>query len=438
MKKRILFTIIAVIVLILPAISQVPVPAPKQQEGIILTGGTLHTGTGEVIENGAVAFVDGKIVAVGGSSQVSAEFPAFRKIDVAGKRIYPGLIITGTSLGLVEIGGHDVANDTREFGSYNPGVRALVAYNTDSDIIPVVRSAGVLIAQIVPSGGVLSGTSSVVQLDAWTWDQAAYKPDEGIMLNWPSSGQSRGRASGAAGVAGASSAPSAYDTAIEELGKMFADAKVYAESEPTSGFNLNLEAMKGLFDGSKTLYINASGARDIIAAITFAGKYGVMRKVLLNADEDAWIVRNFIRENDVAVIAGHVHSIPKYEHSDTRMTYSLPAMFMKEGILTGLSHRSTTYGFNLPFLAGNTVAYGLTKEEALQLITLNNARILGIDDRTGSIEQGKDANIVVSTGDILDMLGHNIEYAFIQGREIDLTDKFKQLRDRFEEKYRQK
>ena len=196
--------------------------------------------------------------------------------------------------------------------------------------------------------------------------------------------------------------------------------------------------MTGLFDGSKALYISASGARDIIAAVTFANNHGIKRKVLLNADEDAWVVRDFIKENSVAVIAGHVHSVPKYDHSDTRMTYALPAMFMKEGILTGLSHRSTTYGFNLPFLAGNTVAYGLTKEEALQLITLNNAKILGIDDRTGSIEKGKDANIVVSTGDILDMLGHNIEYAFIQGREIDLNDKFKQLRDRFEEKYRQK
>jgi hypothetical protein len=196
--------------------------------------------------------------------------------------------------------------------------------------------------------------------------------------------------------------------------------------------------MTGLFDGSKALYISATGARNIIAAITFANRHGIKRKVLLNADEDAWMVRDFIKENGVAVIAGHVHSVPKFDHSDTRMTYRLPAMFMKEGILTGLSHRSTTYGFNLPFLAGNTVAYGLTKEEALQLITLNNARILGIDDRTGSIEKGKDANILVSTGDILDMLGHNIEYAFIQGREIDLNDKFKQLRDRFEEKYRQK
>jgi imidazolonepropionase-like amidohydrolase len=437
MKKRFLYTIAAVLILSIPVTSQLPVPAPKQQEGIILTAGIIHTGTGEVIENGAVAFTDGKIVAVGGTGQVTGSYPSFRKIDVAGKHIYPGLIMTGTSLGLSEIGGHEVANDTREFGSYNPGVRALVAYNTDSDIIPVVRSAGVLIAQIVPSGGVLSGSSSVVQLDAWTWDQAAYKPDEGIMLNWPSSGQGRGRA-GATAVAGAASGPSAYDTAIEELEKMFSDAKIYATNKSDLGFNLNLEAMAGLFDGTKALYISASGARDIIAAITFANKHGITRKVLLNADEDAWIVRDFIKENGVAVIAGHVHSVPKYEHSDTRMTYRLPAMFLKEGILTGLSHRSTTYGFNLPFLAGNTVAYGLTKEEALQLITLNNARILGIDDRTGSIEKGKDANIVVSTGDILDMLGHNIEYAFIQGREIDLDDKFKQLRDRFQEKYIQK
>jgi hypothetical protein len=224
MKKRIIYTVAAVLILAIPAISQVPVPAPKQQEGIILTGGTIHTGTGEVIENGAVAFNDGKIIAVGGSNQVAGNYPAFRKVDVTGKHIYPGLIMTGTSLGLSEIGGHEVANDTREFGSYNPGVRALVAYNTDSHVIPVVRSAGVLIAQIVPSGGVLSGSSSVIQLDAWTWDQAAYKPDEGIMLNWPSSGQGRGRAGGEAGTA-AAAGPSAYDNTVEELEKIFSDAK---------------------------------------------------------------------------------------------------------------------------------------------------------------------------------------------------------------------
>lgn len=435
MKNRIIYTISAVLILMLPALAQVPVPAPKQSGGIVLAGGIIHTGTGQVIENGAVAFIDGKIVAVGRSNQVTGEYPAFRKIDVSGKHIYPGLIMTGTSLGLSEIGGHDVANDTREFGNYNPGVRALVAYNTDSHVIPVVRSAGVLIAQVVPSGGVLSGTSSVVQLDAWTWDQAAYNPDEGIVLNWPSGGQGRG---GAAALASAAAGPSAYETTIDELDKMFSDARIYADNRQGVRFNLNLDAMTGLFDGSKALYISASGARDIISAITFANKHGIKRQVLMNADEDAWIVRDFIKENGVAVIAGHVHSVPKYEHSDTRMTYRLPAMFVKEGILTGLSHRSTTYGFNLPFLAGNTVAYGLTKEEALQLITLNNAKILGIDDRTGSIEKGKDANIVVSTGDILDMIGHNIELAFIQGREIDLDDKFKQLRDRFEEKYKQK
>ena len=225
-----------------------------------------------------------------------------------------------------------------------------------------------------------------------------------------------------------------YDKNVEALEKIFTDAVAYAAVDKPENTNLRLEALKGLFDGTKTLFISSTEPKGIIAAISFAKRYGVKKIVLSDADETAWTVKDFLKENNIPVLLADPLSLPRYDYSDTRLPFKLAAMFHKEGILVGLTYSSQAYG-NLPFAAGETVAYGLTKEEALQTITLNSAKILGIDDKTGSIETGKDANIVVSTGDILDMSTNNIEYAFIEGRNISLDNKHKQLYRRFEAKY---
>lgn len=232
----------------------------------------------------------------------------------------------------------------------------------------------------------------------------------------------------------ASSGTGAYEKNVEQLEKIFTDAVAYSALEKPEDTNLRLESMKGLFDGSKTLFISTTDPKGIIASVSFAKRYGVKKIVLTAADESAWSVREFLRENNIAVIVANPLSLPKYEHSDIRMPYKLAAMLSKEGILTGLTYSSQAYG-NLPFAAGQTVAYGMSKEDALQLVTANNAKILGIDDRTGTLEPGKDANIVVSTGDILDMRTNIIEYAFITGRSISLDNKHKQLYRRFKAKY---
>ena len=168
------------------ASAQSPVVAPAQKKTIMLVGGTIHTGTGEVIENGTVVFSEGKITFAGKSSDNKTDKTGFEVIDVSGKQVYPGLIFPNTSLGLVEIGGGvEVATDNREIGDLNPNVRAIVAYNTDSHVLPVIRSNGILLAQIVPTGTLLPGTSSIVQLDGWNWQDAAYKTDNGIQMGWP-------------------------------------------------------------------------------------------------------------------------------------------------------------------------------------------------------------------------------------------------------------
>jgi hypothetical protein len=435
MRNKIYISVMLISAGIFQAAAQSPVVAPAQKKPIMLVGGTIHTGTGDVIENGTVVFTGGKITSVGKSAVLKIDKTGYEVIDVTGKQVYPGLIFPNTSIGLVEIGsGVEVATDNRELGDLNPNVRAIAAYNTDSHVIPVLRSNGILLAQIVPTGTLLPGTSSVVQLDAWNWEDAAYKIDNGIQLGWPRKSSFGGRRGGGAPTDLSSAGSSTYDKNVESLENIFSDAIAYCAIEKPKDVNLRLESMRGLFDGSKSLFISCNESKGIIAAISFGKRYGVKKMVLAGADESAWAVKDFLKENNIPVLLSDPLSLPRYDYSDIRLPFKLAAMFRKEGILVALTYSKQAYP-NLPFAAGQTVAYGLTKEEALQTVTLNSAKILGIEDKTGSIEVGKDANIVVSTGDILDMSGNDIIYAFITGRNVNLDNKHKQLYNRFKAKF---
>lgn len=433
MKKRIIISAFMLACIVMKAAAQSPVVAPVQKRPVMLVGATIHTGTGAVIENGLIAFSNGKITWVGKASDFDLDKTGFDVLEVTGKQIYPGLIFPNTTLGMTEIGnGVEVADDSQETGDLNPDVRAIAAYNTDSQVIPVVRSNGILIAQIVPRGTLLPGTSSVVQLDAWNWKDAAYRADNGLMLGWPRKSVQTGRRG--MGFFQQGTGANIYEKNVELLEKIFADAVAYAEVDRPVDFNLRLEAMKGLFNGSKILFVSAPEAKGIIESILFAKRYGVKKIVLVNADETAWSVKDFLKENNIPVLLSDPLSLPKYDYSDIREPFKLAAMFEREGIMVGLCYTDHAYG-NLPFAAGETAAYGLSKEEALQTVTLNTAKILGIDDLTGSLEPGKDANIVVSSGDLLDMRSNNVDFAFITGRQISLDNKHKQLYRRFEAKY---
>jgi imidazolonepropionase-like amidohydrolase len=435
MKKILFYLAIAFLSIQIVNGQALPVVAPAQGESIMIKGATIHTGNGEVIENGIISFSNGKITAVGKDGETAITREAHRVIDATGKHVYPGLIMTMSNLGLSEIGSIDVTQDSREHGTINPGVRTLVAYNTDSHAIPVVRSNGVLLAQVVPSGGLLSGTSSVMQLDAWNWEDAAYKTDNGVHLNWPRMSARAGRRSMYEMYMG-EGATGGFESSFKELDKLFTDAAAYAELDKPERVNLRLEAIEGLFTGDQILFISPSDVQGILASVKFAQEKGVKKLVLVNAGEDAFMVKDFIRENKIPVILSTVQAMPAHEHSDTRLPFKLAKMFMDEGITVGITFPSSDSGFNLPFAAGQAVAYGLTKEEALQMVSLNNAIILGIDDVTGSLEKGKDANILVSSGDLLDMMTNDVVHAFIQGRDIDLDNKHKMLYRRFQEKYK--
>ncbi|QGY43893.1 amidohydrolase family protein [Maribellus comscasis] len=408
--------------------AQVPSPASEQDHGIVLIGATAHIGTGDVIKNSAIAFNNGKIAFVGKADKLGNQFSGYEKIDVAGKEVYPGLIIMQSQLGLAEIGGVRATLDNNETGELNPSVRSCVAYNTDSEIIPVTRSNGVLLAQVIPQGGMICGLSSVMNLDAWNYEDALYKTDEGMWLNWPSYYSRRGYGSNRTLQENKS-----YADEVKKLEKIFSDAKVYKGTPANS----KLTAMQGIFDGSTILYIQADYVKTIIESISFAKKMGVRKIVLAGADEDALMVKDFLKENEISVIVAQIHRLPKRKDSYTKAPYEMAARFKEAGILAALTYDNTSNSANLPFVAGTGVAYGLTKEEALQTVTLNPAKILGIEDRAGTLEVGKDAHVVVSDGDLLDMRTNKVTLAFINGRNIDLDNKHKKLYKKFATKYGQ-
>ncbi|WP_214070637.1 amidohydrolase family protein [Mucilaginibacter sp. dw_454] len=404
-------------------------PAKPQSKPIIITGATIHVGNGQVINNGYIAFDKGKITAVGEGSPSNTS--GADVINATGKQVYPGFICPVTTLGLIEIEeGAKGTVDNEETGELNPNVRSLIAYNTDSKVIPTVRSNGILLAQPTPEGGTLSGQSSVVQLDAWNWEDAAYKTDIAVHLNWPIVRAGRRRA--AIVLPGAESPDEARLKQLDEVNNLFTAAKAYAEAKPET-INLKFEALKGLFTGSKKLFINADGAKEIIEAVSFANKLGI--KAVIVGGKESYLVTNLLKQNNVPVIIRETQTLPARDEDDVYLPYKLPKILQDAGVEYGLTGIGFWRQRNLPFEAGQAVGYGLTKEQALSMITINNAKILGIDKTTGTLEKGKDANLFISEGDALDMLTLNVESAFIQGRNINLDNLHKQLYKKFSDKY---
>lgn len=440
--KKILINISAFLFLIAGTVKaqETVYPANEYNGKLYITNGTVHVGNGTVLENATIEVNNGKIVRVGTDISVSKDDS--KVVDATGKQVYPGLILASTDLGLKEIGsGVRGSNDYLEIGDLNPSVRSIVAYNTDSKIIGTLRANGILLAGITPEGGEISGTSSVVQLDAWNWEDAAYKYDNGIHINMPSFIQRFGRRGGGVfagrfGMGGESEADPVKQALekIEGLKSFFRQAKAYLQESSHKETNLKFEAVKGLFDKKQKLFVHCDQVKQMLAAIDFVKEFNF--DVVLVGASESFQIADILKANNIAVILSEEHALPATEDDDVDQPYKTPAALQKAGVLFALNdtHEESRYR-NLSYNAGTAAAYGLTKEEALQAITLNAAKILGIDDKTGSIEAGKDANIVIADGDILDMRTSNVSAAFIQGRNVSLDNKQKQLYERYKYKY---
>ncbi len=320
-------------------------PAGPQAKPIVISGATIHVGNGQVINSGYIIFDKGKITAIGeGSAPNTAGADV---IDATGKQIYPGFICPITSLGLVEIeeGARGTVDDA-ETGDYNQNARSVVAYNTDSKVIPTVRSNGILLAQPTPSGGVISGESSVVQLDAWNWQDAAYKMDIGMHLTWPVARAPRRRFPAPGNQPQESPAEKAQK-AIDELTNMFSEAKAYAELPKPDVKNVRFEAMRGLFDGSKKLFVNADGAKEIVQAVAFAKKFGI-QAVIVGGNE-SYLVMDVLKEANVPVILKETQRLPDRDDDDVYLPYKLPKILQDGGVLYGLTGIGFWRQRNLPF-----------------------------------------------------------------------------------------
>ena len=414
------------------------IPGKEQKRPILLKGGILHTVSTEVLEGYDILFSKGKIVRIEKNIMASPETDVY---DVFGKHIVPSYIAPLTRIGLVEIGLVRQTHDFSESGSINPNVKANVSYNPDSELIPITRSNGVLIANSVPAGGRVSGQSSVMMLDGWTWEHATLKHPSGLHINWPSMSVRYGKNIKKT----EKKQREEIQKSIRELDDMVRDVRAYFQiitqrnrlSEERQKVDLRLESMIPFIIEKKGIYIHAAEARQIISAVDWARENDL--KIIIVGGADSWRLTDFLVKNNIPVILDKVEKIPARRFEPIHLPYQIPYLLKKGGVQFCLS---TRIGYpqdgnirNLPNEAMRAAAYGLEKSEALRSITLSAAEILDIDNMVGSLDIGKDATFFISDIPPMEM-NPKILMAFIQGREVDLNNHQKMLYKKYQEKYR--
>ena len=439
MKKIILLN-----VLFLNLIFSQQTPAPTQDKSVLIFGGITHVGDGQIINNSVIGFTDGKIDLIASSEEnwtdklLNMFSDSNNKkydtiIDASNQHIYPGIIALNSNLGLVEVDAVRASVDDDEAGTYLPEVRSIIAYNAESKAVESMRPNGVLVAQIAPNGGVISGSSSVVQLDAWNWEDAVIKYDQGLHVNWPSPytfgrwwlGEERGL-----------KANNNYNKQVNDLKEFFDKSK--ANMNLDKSMNLKSRSMKAIFEGESTVYLYADDEKEIVDGVLFLKKIGINKIVIVGASE-AKNQLDFIKENDIPVVVKQPYRFPQSVDSDPRETFMLAKKMIDKGILVSIdpsgAPQSRVSIRNLPFYAGSFSSYGIDKEAALSMITLNPAKMLGIDSEFGTIEIGKSATLFISKGDALDIISNNLTHAFISGRKISLETHQTRLWRRYSNKY---
>ncbi len=430
-----IYILLATFVLSIAANAQ-HIPANKQTKSILILNATAHLGNGKIIDKSAVGFKEGKIILVNDAKLIHASTALFDLvIDASGKHVYPGFIAPNSTLGLVEVDAVKASNDESEIGEMNPHIRSIIAYMADSKVVETIPSNGILTAQITPRDGVISGTSSIVQLDAWNWKDALIKENDGVHIDFPLVY----RKTGSKFEPGYVIVNKDYLKQIENISLFLENSKAYLAGA-SKGVNLIYESMRGLFDGTQTLFIHANNEKQIVDSVNLFKKFKIEKMVIVGG-YDAYKTSDLLQKNNVGVLLRRVHDMPENSDDDIDLPYKMAKLLLDKGILVGLENsgsKERMSTMNLPFLAGTCAAYGLDKEQALQLITLNTAKLLGIDNRCGSLELGKDATLIVSEGDALDMRTNKLTHAFIQGRMINLETHQTKLYNKYKTKYNQK
>ncbi len=412
---------IVVSTLLLTAVAaEAQIPAPPQERPVALTGATIHTITRGVIENGTIVFDNGVITEIGPNVQIPA---GAERIDARGRHIYPGLIDAFSTMGLFEIGGITQAIDLNELGTINPNVRAEVAVNPESRHIGVARSAGVLITLTSPAGGLISGLGAAMMLDGWTWEQMTLKGGAALIVNWPSPANEN-----------------QYARQLRELRDAFAAARAYHTAQqaahrnegPAHDTDSRWEAMIPVLEGQVPVVVSADGISQIQDAITWAEEEGV--RLVIRGGRDACYLADHLAQRQIPVLLTSVLAAPSRPWEPYDHAYGRPARLHAAGVPFAITGGAGAANANsLPFEAGAAVAFGLPAEEAVKAVTLYPARFLGIDDRVGSLEPGKEATLLITTGNPLEY-ATEVEQAFIQGRKLDMTDQHRQFLQKYMER----
>ena len=404
---------------------QIPASAPVGP--VLLVNATIHPVTAAPLEGGWMAFEDGRITLIGRGDRPSIDNATV--IDLAGRHVYPGLVAADSILGLVETGMAEVTHDHDERGSFTPEARAVVALNPDSDLIPVTRAAGILTALVVPDGGRIPGQAAVIRLDGWDWEDLAITPSAAMVIEWPSMDRptfgSRSRTRDTAATKQFDALNDYLDQAEAYLAATDADTTLTPDSRA--------ESLRAALAGEQPVLIKASTAGQIATAVAWARHRGLDPIIL--GGEEADEVAALLVEEDVPVIIRGVHRYPRSRSRNPDEPHALPARLRDKGVRFCIAPRDRPAHLrNLPHHAATAVANGLTPEEGLRAITIDAATIIGVGDRLGSLEPGKSATFIVTTGDPL-QLRTEVEMAWIDGRPVDLSSRHTQLRDKYQRKY---
>ncbi len=410
------------------------IPGKPQDKPLALVGATIHPVSSAPIEKGVLLFDAGKIVAVGAEVVVPENAT---KIDVTGKHVYPGLINADGDLGLVEINSVRATIDTSETGQINPNVKAHVAFNPDSELVPVTRANGILLSLASPAGGLITGQSALMQLDGWNYEDMTLKAPIGMHISWPHIGAARARSSSR----GERVADGAGNQGFDALKQAIADARAYQKAQQAANGegttlpkDVRWESLIPVLDGKLPIIVGADSLSDIQAAVAWSAAEKF--KLIILGGYDAPRCTELLKQHNVPVIVASCQRLPQRESDPYDTPFTVPERLRQAGIKFCISSPySATAIRNLPYQAGAAAAHGLPRDEALKAITLYPAEILGVAERVGSLEAGKDATLIITSGDPIET-ATQVEQAFIQGRQVDLNNRHKRLNDKYQEKYR--
>ena len=425
-----------VLTVVLTSVLSVPAWAQRGGTTYAIRGATVHTLAGPVIENGTVVIRNGKIAAVGASVRVPRNA---RTIDAKGLHVYPGLFDSFGQLGLQEVSSVPATMDTTEMGNYKPQLNAYTAIHPPSEHFPVVRANGVTHSVSAPGGGVMAGQATLIHHDGWTVEEMVIEKSIGLVVNWPALGFG-GRRFGGRGRGGARQSfadrKKQYDERITELSEWIEAARHYAQVTQAGSAgnyerNLKLEALIPVIEGKLPVIVRVNGNREIKDAVKFAEEHKL--KLILAGGREAWKVKDLLKEKNIPVILGTTLSSARGEDQAYDKPFTIPGELHAAGIKIAFASQgigSQGIPRSLPYEAANAVPYGLPWEEAIKAITLYPAQILGVDDRLGSIEAGKIANLIVTTGDPLEITTE-VRYLFINGKQTSTDNKHRRLYEKY-------